>query len=76
MSEKGKFSDYARIWDSATQARDIHLALMFALATTAFVEGWEALRPHIASGKQDFKQDLPSGCEPGETAAPTQADAV
>jgi hypothetical protein len=51
MDEDGKSADYSAIWDSANQARDIHLALMFALATTAFADGWEALRPHIRSGK-------------------------
>jgi hypothetical protein len=72
MSENGNFPDYAGIWDKATQARDIHLALMFALATTAFVEGWEALRPHIPSAKQG----LPSGQEAEETADPAKTDAL
>ncbi|HEY3796270.1 MAG TPA: hypothetical protein VGM09_30975 [Bradyrhizobium sp.] len=72
MSENGKFPDYAGIWDSASRARDIHLALMFALASTAFVEGWQALRPHIPSGKQD----LPCDHETKETADQSKADAL
>ena len=72
MSENGKFPDYAGIWDKANQARDIHLALLFALATTAFVEGWQALRPHIPSGRQD----LSSGHENQEAAESNKADAV
>jgi hypothetical protein len=72
MSENGKFPDYTGIWDSASQARDIHLALMFALATTAFIEGWEALRPHMPSGKQH----LASGDETKDAANSKPADAV
>ena len=72
MSENGKFPDYAGIWDSASRARDIHLALMFELATTAFVGGWQALRPHIPSGQQD------QSCDPETegTADPNKADAL
>jgi hypothetical protein len=62
MDEKEKSPGYAGIWDSANQARDIHLALMLALASAAFADGWEALRPRIPSAKQDEP-----GCEP-ETA--------
>lgn len=53
MDEKEKSPGYAGIWDSANQARDIHLALMLALASAAFADGWEALRPRIPSAKQD-----------------------
>jgi hypothetical protein len=63
MDEKEKSPGTTGIWDSANQARDIHLALMLALASTAFADGWEALRPRIAAAKQDEP-----GCEPEETA--------
>jgi hypothetical protein len=53
MDEKEKSPGTAGIWDSANQARDIHLALMLALASTAFADGWEALRPRVPAGKQD-----------------------
>lgn len=62
MDEKEKSPGCAGIWDSANQARDIHLALMLALASAAFADGWEALRPRVTAGKQDEP-----GCEP-ETA--------
>jgi hypothetical protein len=72
MSENGKFPDYAGIWDKASQARDIHLALLFALATAAFVEGWQALRPRIPSDGQGLSSDR----ETQEAAEPNKADAV
>jgi hypothetical protein len=49
MSENEKFPHTNGIWNNASQARDIQLALMFELATTAFVEGWEALRLRTSS---------------------------
>ena len=52
MDENEKSPGYAGIWDNANQARDIHLALMFALASTAFADGWDALRPRTPAGKQ------------------------
>jgi hypothetical protein len=52
MDENEKLPGTTGIWDSANQARDIHLALMLALASTAFADGWEALRPRIPAGKQ------------------------
>jgi hypothetical protein len=63
MDEKEKSMGTAGIWDNANQARDIHLALMLALASTAFADGWEALRPRIPAAKQ-----AEPGCEPEETA--------
>ena len=56
MDENEKFSGYAGIWDKANEARDIHFALMLALASAALADGWEALRPHIASGKQGERE--------------------
>jgi len=53
MDENEKSPGPTGIWDNANQARDIHLALMLALASTAFTDGWEALRPCIPSAKQD-----------------------
>ena len=52
MDENEKSPGYAGIWDNANQARDIHLALMFALASTAFADGWDALRPRTPASKQ------------------------
>ena len=66
MDENEKSPGTAGIWDSANQARDIHLALMLALASTAFTDGWEALWPHIPSAKQD---------EPAEAADSKKAAA-
>ena len=63
MDENEKSAGHTGIWDSANQARNIHLALMCALASTAFADGWEALRPRIPSAKQDEP-----GCEPEQTA--------
>jgi hypothetical protein len=63
MDEKEKSPGTTGIWDSANQARDIHLALMLALASAAFADGWEALRPRVTAGKQDEPE-----CEPEETA--------
>ena len=63
MDEKEKSPGTTGIWDSANQARDIHLALMLALASAAFADGWEALRPRVTAGKQDEPE-----YEPEETA--------
>jgi hypothetical protein len=71
MSENGKSPDQTGIWDNANQAREIHLALMFALATTAFADGWQALRPSIAAGKQGQP-----GPESDEAAERKEADAA
>jgi hypothetical protein len=53
MDENKKSPVTTGIWDNANQARDIHLALMLALASTAFTDGWEALRTRTPSGKPD-----------------------
>ena len=52
MDEDKKMSGYAGIWDKAHEARDIHFALMLALASTALTDGWEALWPRNPSSKQ------------------------
>ena len=57
MSENGKLSRSSRIWDNASQARDIQLALMFELAATAFIEGWEALRLRMPQATQTSEPD-------------------
>ena len=57
MSENGKFPHSSRIWENASRARDIQLALMFELATTAFIEGWEALRLHMPPATQTSEPD-------------------
>jgi hypothetical protein len=44
MNRDGKFPDYVEIWVNANRARDIHLALLFALVTAAFTEPWRSLR--------------------------------
>jgi hypothetical protein len=57
MSENGKFPPSTGIWDNASRARDIQLALMFELAATAFIDSWEALRPHISPAAQTGVSD-------------------
>lgn len=52
MRENRKFPHSRTIWDNACQARDIQLALMFELAATPFIEGWEALRLHMPPATQ------------------------
>ena len=56
MDENEKSPGTTGIWDNANQARDIHLALMFALASTAFADGWDALRPRAPAGGQNEPQ--------------------
>jgi hypothetical protein len=43
MGRHAKYPDYAEIWLNANRARDVHLALLFALARAAF-KGWHFLR--------------------------------
>ena len=69
MDEKETSPGCAGIWDSANQARDIHLALMLALASAAFADGWEALRPRIPSAKQDEPECEPETAERKKAAA-------
>jgi hypothetical protein len=69
MSENEKFPGCAGIWDNANQARDIHLALMLALASTAFADGWQALRPHMPSGKQELPGHEPEAAADRKKAA-------
>ena len=70
MDQNGKFPDYSGIWDNAYRARDIHMALLFALAAAAFTEGWEALRPRHAASKQGLSSN-----EESEATARQKADA-
>jgi hypothetical protein len=70
MSENEK-SPATGIWNNASQARDIQLALMFELAATAFVESWEALRPHISPAAQAIASDD----KPAAASAEDKADA-
>jgi hypothetical protein len=71
MSENGKFPQSTEIWTNASQARDIQLALMFELAATAFVESWEALRPHLSPAPQAGASDD----KPAAASTPDKADA-
>ncbi|MBU6458549.1 MAG: hypothetical protein KGQ48_13580 [Bradyrhizobium sp.] len=61
MRENRKFPHSRTIWDNASRARDIQLALMFELATTAFIEGWEALRLHMPPATQTSEPDHKAG---------------
>ena len=60
MDENEKVSGYAGIWDKASEARDIHFALMLALASTALTDGWEALWPRVAPGKSSEPEREPA----------------
>jgi hypothetical protein len=43
MNENGKSPDYAEIWVNAHRARNVCLALSFALLTAAFRQSWKTL---------------------------------
>lgn len=60
MDENDKLSGKTGIWDNANRARDIHFALVLALASTALTDGWEALRPRIASGRRSTPARKPA----------------
>ena len=49
MDENGKSPDYAEIWVNAHRARNVCLALSFALLTAAFRQSWKALLRQNAS---------------------------
>ena len=69
MDENEKVSGYAGIWDKASEARDIHFALMLALASTALTDGWEALRPRIAASKSARRREPAEAPERKKAAA-------
>jgi hypothetical protein len=69
MDEDEKLSGYTGIWDKANEARDIHFALLLALASAALTDGWEALRPHIASAKQSEPEREPAAAADRKKAA-------
>ena len=52
MDQNGKSPDYAEIWVSAHRARNVCLALSFALLTAAFRQSWKTLLPQTASDKE------------------------
>jgi hypothetical protein len=52
MDENGKFPDYAEVWVNAHRARDVYLALSFALITVAFTQGWKSLRQQSPSDEE------------------------
>jgi hypothetical protein len=52
MDENGKSPDYAEIWVNAHRARNVCLALSFALLTAAFKQSWKMLPPQTASDKE------------------------
>lgn len=52
MDENGKFPDYAEIWVNAHRARNVCLALSFALITAAFTQSWKSLQQQTASDKE------------------------
>jgi hypothetical protein len=52
MNQNGKSPDYAEIWVNAHRARNVCLALSFALLTTAFRQSWKTLLPQTPSDKE------------------------
>jgi hypothetical protein len=52
MDENGKSPDYAEIWVNAHRARNVCLALSFALLTAALKQGWQTLLPQTASSAE------------------------
>jgi hypothetical protein len=52
MDENGNFPDYAEIWVNAHRARNVCLALSFALITAAFTQSWKSLQQQTASDKE------------------------
>jgi hypothetical protein len=52
MNQNGKSADYAEIWVNAHRARNVCLALSFALLTAAFKQSWKTLLPQTASDKE------------------------
>jgi hypothetical protein len=78
--EENRKSHPTGIWDNASQARDIQLALMFELATTAFIEGWEALRlrtpPVTQTGASDDKPAAALAQESAQESTQDKADAA
>jgi hypothetical protein len=52
MDEKGKSPDYAEIWVNAHRARNVCLALSFALLTAAFTQSWKTLLSQTASDEE------------------------
>lgn len=61
MTENGKLPDYAEVWINAHRARDVYLALSFALIAAAFTQGWKSLQQQSPPDKE-----LPP--PPGEAA--------
>jgi hypothetical protein len=51
MDENGKSPDYAEIWVNAHRARNVCLALSFALLTAAFTQSWKTLLRQNASDR-------------------------
>ena len=51
MDENGKSPDYAEIWVNAHRARNVCLALSFALLTAAFRQSWKTLLRQNASDR-------------------------
>jgi hypothetical protein len=49
MDENRKSPDYAEIWVNAHRARNVCLALSFALLTAAFRQSWKTLLRPTAS---------------------------
>jgi hypothetical protein len=52
MDENRKSPDYAEIWLNAHRARNVCLALSFALLTAAFTQGWKTLLRQTAPDKE------------------------
>ena len=68
MNRDGKLPDYAEIWVNANRARDVHLALLLALARAAF-NGWQFQRQRSRQEKEHLPQPGgPAGDAGRETA--------
>ena len=67
MDENGKFSDYAEIWLNAHRARNVCLALSFALLTAAFRQSWKNLLRETA---YDRELPLDQAVEPAREKGP------
>jgi hypothetical protein len=52
MDENGKYPDYAEIWVNAHRARNVCLALSFALLAAAFRQNWKTPLPQTVPDEE------------------------
>jgi hypothetical protein len=73
MNNDGKFPDYAEIWVNANRARDVHLALLLALARAAF-KGWQFRRQRSLLVSESLPQpERPAGRQTADAVLPKRA---